>query len=220
MEGQPVSWLVDRLAKKHGLSGRAAPQGRCERAILHKRSTVWQKLAKCYPPQLELISLFLLVLTFYLALSDYSALPDTIPTHFDAGGKPDAWGGKSAVLVWPAVSAFIFLLITSIGIWFAIAKDPRRLMNLPRRWKAALTVEQTEELRVFMNRCLFLLKLVIQGLAAYGIYIIIEIAQGNASGLGTPWFLFAIAVLTLAGLMLWKSFRLYRTARRALIGSQ
>jgi len=181
---------------------------------------MWRKLAKCYPPQLEIISLFLLVLTCYLALFNYSALPDTIPTHFDAGGKPDDWGGKSSVFVFPAVSAFIYLLFTSIGIWFAVIKDPRRLMNLPRKWKAALTAEQTEELRVFMNRCLFLLKLLIQGLAAYGTYITIEIAQGNASGLGAPWFLFTIAVLTLAGLMLWKSFRLYRTARRALIGSQ
>jgi len=181
---------------------------------------MWRKLAKCYPPQLELVCLFLLVLALYLALSNYSALPDTIPTHFDAGGKPDGWGGKSSVFVFPAMSAFIYLLFTSIGIWFAITKDPRRLMNLPRKWKAALTVEQTEELRVFMNRCLFLLKVLIQGLAAYGTYITIEIAQGNASGLGAPWFLFTIAVLVLAGLMVWKSFRLYRTARRALIGGQ
>ncbi len=175
---------------------------------------MWRRLAKCYPPELELISLFLLVLTFYLALSNYPTLPDTIPTHFDAGGKPDAWGGKSAVFIWPALSAFIYFLLTSVSIWFAIIKDPRKLMNLPRRWKAALSDEQTEELRIFMNRCLFLLKLVIQGLAAYGTYITLEIARERASGLGTPWFLFTIAVLTLAGLMLWKSFRLYRTARR------
>lgn len=181
---------------------------------------MWRKLAKCYPPQLELVSLFLLVLALYLALSNYSALPDTIPTHFDAGGNPDGWSGKSSVFIFPALSAFIYLLFTSLNIWFAVTKDPKRMINLPGKWKAVLTAEQTEELRVFMNRCLFLLKLLIQGLAAYGTYITIEIARGRASGLGAPWFLFTIAVLILAGFMIWKSLRITRTARQALIGRQ
>jgi len=172
-----------------------------------------QKLGKCYPPYLELISLLLLVLAFYLAWSNYSALPETIPTHFNGHGVPDDWGSKNMIFLFPALSAFIFILLTSLCIWCAATDDPLKLINLPLKWKANLTAEQAEELRIFIIRCLFAMKLIIQGLAAYGIYITIEITCERAAGLGTAWFLFIAAIVALAGFILWKAFRMSRSAR-------
>ena len=183
-----------------------------ERAILHEREPMWKKLARCYPPQLELLALALLVLALYLALSAYPTLPDTIPMHFDSAGIPDGWGSKNTVFIFPALSAFMYALFTFTNFWFAVTQDPRKLMSLPPRWKAALTDKQTEELRIFLNRCLFALKVLIQGLAAYGTYIAVEIALGRASRLGTPWFFFTAATLVLAGFMVWKSYRMTRTS--------
>ena len=95
-----------------------------------------------------------------------------------------------------------------INVLFAIVKDPRKLINLPPKRKAALSNAQVEKLRIFLNRSLFALKILIQGLLAYAVYMTIEVALFRATSLGVPWFLFMVAILTLAGYMVWESFRI------------
>jgi len=172
---------------------------------------MWQKLSKCYPPQVEIISLILLAFAFYIVLSNYAILPDTIPTHFDAQGIPDDWGSKNTIFLFPSLNAFIYLGCTFLNIWFAIVEDPRRLISLPQKRLARLTEEQTEKLRIFLNRCLFLLKILIQSLTVYGVYITIEIALAKATGLGTPFLLFIGTIIALASFMIWQSFRITST---------
>lgn len=171
---------------------------------------MWQKLSKCYPPQLELIALFLLLLAFYIALSNYSILPDTIPVHFNAQGIPDNWGSKRMVFLYPGLNAFIYVSFTALNIWFATTKDPKSLINLPQKRKAVLSNAQAEELRTFLNRCLFLLKVIIQGLTIYLVYITIELAWGRVNSLGQGFFLFIAAIIGVAGFMVWKAFHLTR----------
>ena len=172
---------------------------------------MWQKLSKCYPPHLELIPLLLLAFTLYLALSNYATLPDTIPTHFNAEGIADDWGSKTTIFFILGINALIYVLFTVLNIWFAIAKDPRALINLPAKRKAALSDKQVEALRVTLNRYLFLLKIAVQGLTAYLLYIIIEIAWERAQSLGVMFFLFILAILVIAGLMVWKAFQITKT---------
>ena len=116
---------------------------------------MWQKLSKCYPPHFELIPLFLLVFTIYLALSNYATLPDTIPTHFNSQGIADDWGGKNTIFIFLGFNAFIYILLTTINICFALVRNPKALINLPAKWKARLSEEQAETLRVTLNRYLF-----------------------------------------------------------------
>ena len=174
---------------------------------------MWQKLSKCYPPYLELIPLFLLVFTLYLALSNYTTLPDTIPTHFNAQGIADDWGSKTTIFFILGLNALIYVLFTVLNIWFAIAKNPRALINLPAKRKAALSDKQVEALRVTLNRYLFLLKIVTQGLFTYLLYITIEIAWERAHSLGVLFFLFILAILAVAGLMVWKAFQITKTPK-------
>ncbi|MFC2073105.1 DUF1648 domain-containing protein [Chloroflexota bacterium] len=171
---------------------------------------MWQKLNKCYPPQFELIPLLLLVLTFYVALSNYLALPDTIPIDFNIRGIPDEWVNKNLIFLYPGLSTFIYLLFTSINIWFAVTKDPKSLINLPTKWKASLSDLQTEKLRVVLNRCLFIMKVLVQSLSTYLLYISIEIALGRASNLGTLFALLILAIFTITGLMVWRSLQIVR----------
>ena len=118
---------------------------------------MWQQLSKCYPPILELIPLFLLVLTLYIALSNYSALPERIPIDFNSQGIAEDWANKSMIFLYPGLGGFIYLFFTAINIWFAVTKNPKSLINLPRKWKDFLSDSQTEELRVTLNRSLFIL---------------------------------------------------------------
>ena len=171
---------------------------------------MWQKLSKCYPPQLELIPLLLLALTFYVASSNYLALPDTIPIDFDIRGIPDQWVNKNLILLYPGLSTFIYLLFTSINIWFAVTKDPKSLINLPKKWKASLSDPQTERMRVVLNRSLFIMKVLIEGLSTYLLYISIEIALGRASNLGIPFTILVLAIFTITGLMVWRSLWIVR----------
>jgi len=176
---------------------------------------MWQKLSKCYPPHLELIPLFLLGFTLYFALSNYNALPDTIPTHFNAQGIADDWGSKNTLFFLLGLNAFIYILFTILNIWFATVKDPRALINLPAKWKAAISGTQIETLRVMMNRYLFLMKILIQGLTTYIIYITVKMAQERADNLGTPFFFFILAILAVTGLMVWRTLRITKTPSQA-----
>ena len=171
---------------------------------------MWQKLSRCYPPHLELIPLVLLAFAIYLALSNYATLPDTIPTHFNEQGIADDWGNKSAIFFLLGLNASLYILFTFLNFWFAVARDPRALINLPTKWKAALSDTQIERLRVTLNRYLFLLKIVMQGVFTYILYITIEIAWERADSLGVLFFLFILAILAVAGLMVWKAFQIAR----------
>ena len=172
---------------------------------------MWQKLSKCYPPHLELIPLLLLVFALYLALSNYTTLPDTIPTHFNAEDIADDWGSKTTIFLILCIVTLIYVLFTVLNFWFAIAKDLRALINLPAKRKAALSNKQIETLRLTLNRYLFLLKIVMQGLSTYHLYIIIEIAWGREHSLGSLYFFFILATLTVAGLLVWKAFQITGT---------
>ncbi len=174
---------------------------------------MWQKLSRNYPLRLEVIPLFLLLFTFYLALSAYSSLPDRIPTHFGIQGTPDRWGSKNEIFVYPVISAFVYAMVTAINVLLALAKDPRKYINLPQKKEimVALTAAQTEKLRVFVNRSLFAMKVIILGRMLFSLYIAIEVAHGRAGNLGGLWFLFILAILALAGYMIWKSMRITAT---------
>ena len=138
-------------------------------------------------------------------------LPDIVPTHFDAHGIPNDWGTKGTIFVSPIMNAVIFLSVTCLNFWFAFVDDPKRFINLPKNRKDALTKAQLEKLRVFTNRCVFLLKIVVQGLFTYLTWHTVEIAMGRPDKLGPFFWLFIVAGLVLTGHMVWKSFRLVKT---------
>jgi uncharacterized membrane protein len=143
-----------------------------------------------------------------VALSNYPLLPDTIPIHFDAQGNPDDWSNKGAIFLSPFVAAVIFILLTAFNVLLAIVDNPKRFINLPKKRKEALTKAQAETLRIFTNRCLFILKILMLCLFTYLTWKTVEIALGKASSLGILfWFLIGV-LLVLAGYMIWKSLRL------------
>jgi uncharacterized membrane protein len=58
---------------------------------------------------LEVASLILLCVLWGFVIYSYNTLPDTIPTHFNAGGEPDGYGKKSTLFILPVLATLIFL---------------------------------------------------------------------------------------------------------------
>jgi uncharacterized membrane protein len=86
------------------------------------------KPAKSLYIQMAIVLFIYLILwcnAFYL----YAKLPDTIPTHFDIAGKPDAWGAKSSFLFLP-LSATIFPLLHGLFFLYAAKEGYRSLIYL------------------------------------------------------------------------------------------
>jgi uncharacterized membrane protein len=58
-------------------------------------------------------------LPFVFAAALYPGLPERVPVHFGADGRPDAWSGRSNIFLGPGimafVSVFIYVLMTNIG---------------------------------------------------------------------------------------------------------
>lgn len=172
---------------------------------------MWQKLSKCYPPILELIPIFLLVLAIYIAFSNYSALPERIPIDFNSQGIAEDWANKNMIFLYPGLGSFIYLLFTTLNIWFAVTKNPKSLINMPKKWKDSLNDLQTEELRIILNRYLFVLKILIIGLMLYLLYATIEVALERTSSIGgTVFTLITLAILVVVSLMVWRTFRITR----------
>jgi len=59
---------------------------------------------------LEVVAALGLVLSIIIVFQSWSMLPDTIPTHFGASGKPDGWGGKETILLLPVLSIFLIYI--------------------------------------------------------------------------------------------------------------
>tara|TARA_Y100000310_G_scaffold225564_1_gene227571 strand:- start:873 stop:1421 length:549 start_codon:yes stop_codon:yes gene_type:complete len=164
---------------------------------------MWQKLSKCYPPTLELISILLLVLAIYIAFSNYSSLPERIPVDFNSQGIPEEWANKNMIFLYPSLGIFIYLGFTTINIWFAVTKKPKSLINMPNKWKDSLNDSQAEELRVILNRYLFALKIVIQSLILYLLYASIEVALEETSSIGgTAFTLITLAILVVTSFLM------------------
>ena len=53
-----------------------------------------------------------LILMWYLALSNYSKLPDIIPTHFNLRGEADDYGSKATIFLLPVVATILFIGMT------------------------------------------------------------------------------------------------------------
>ena len=168
-----------------------------------------KKYNKYLSLSLELIPFALLSITIYMAMTNYSTLPDKFPIDFNSKGTVEDWAGRGVVFLYPGMNVFIYAVLTGIGIALAVIKDPKRLVNMPRRWKDRLTDEGAEALRPMLIRFLYTLKIIIMGMMGYLLYSSIEIAMDRTASMDSlPLFVFVLGLFGIIGLLMWKLFRL------------
>lgn len=80
-------------------------------------STSFQKLV-------EALSALLLMLFIALIALNYSNLPDRIPGHYNAFGEIDRWGSKVEILFLPAITLFIYFILTLLTLYPSVWNVP------------------------------------------------------------------------------------------------
>ncbi len=110
----------------------------------------------------EFVALLAMVFMFGALAVHWGDVPDRVPTHFNAAGRPDAWGSKASLWLLPVIGVVSFGSLTVIA----------RLKGARREVLGLLTV----------------LKTIVAVSFAYIEVRIIMTAMGLANGLGS-WFL-------------------------------
>ena len=121
----------------------------------------------------DIIAFALLVLLIAIQVMNYGNLPDTIPTHFNAAGQPDGYGGKGTLWLLPATGMFMYLMMT------VIEQFPQ-IYNYP----VEITATNAERQYGIATRLIRILKTLILLVFTFLSYKTIETATGKASGLG------------------------------------
>ena len=123
---------------------------------------------------IDSLSIVVLILGWWIALSVYPRLPERVPVHFGLTGEADRWGGRWMIFLIPLVGTVIFAL----DYWIFKFVSPRSPKPIPPE----------------MRMPLHLLLLELSVIFAYITWRMSEVAFGKARGLG-GWFL-PVALIT------------------------
>ncbi|WP_353778147.1 DUF1648 domain-containing protein [Winogradskyella sp. 3972H.M.0a.05] len=143
---------------------------------------------------IELISITLLVLTWYYVISQYADLPETIASHFNAEGEADGYSGKIVLWLLPGLSTLIY-----VGL-LILTKYPHI-----HNYMVNITEENALKNYRFSIRMLRIVNFLCVLLFAYIVFKMIEGARDNQSSLGTGFVIIVIAISMLLpiGLIIW-----------------
>ena len=142
-------------------------------------------LDRCIDGISFLLLLTLLGTTFYY----YNQLPETIPTHFNASGQPDAFGAKSSIFLFAGIAVFVYVLLL-------VFKDKPHLYNYPTTITEENALEhysKATKMMRFLNLATILIFFYLQ-------YQTIQTALGTSEGLGS-YFTVIILLVSLLPLL-------------------
>lgn len=88
------------------------------------------------------------------ALYGSGALPDRIPTHFNAAGQPDGWGTPAMLWLLPVVATAIYLLMTLVSRYPGAFNFPVRVTPGNRAQLEGITLDMIAWLKTELL-CLF-----------------------------------------------------------------
>jgi hypothetical protein len=124
-------------------------------------------------------SVLVMIAAWALAIGEYPSLPARFPTHFGIDGRPDAWGTKRTLWIFPAV--MVALSLMDAWVMNLVARDPRHPgMVVGIAW---------------LNCEMLALFLYIEARS-------ITVARGRAAGLGAAFLPLTIAVIVATSLLL------------------
>ncbi len=133
----------------------------------------------------------------YVTITSWPLLPETIPHHFGASGKPDAWGGKGILWLLPGISLVLYAGLT------ILSRYPH-IYNYP--WPVT---EQNAAAQYQLARAMLgALKAEIVLIFAYLQQQTIQVALGKAEGLGVAFLpIFLILIFGTIGIYFVKAYQ-------------
>lgn len=122
---------------------------------------------------LEITGGVAIMVLWILVIVKYPGLPDTIPTHFNALGQVDGYGGKVTLLILPIIVTVIFIGLTILN-------------RFPHVFNFPVSITQDNALKQYTNATRFIryLKLVIVLIFGIMAFNMIQNAEGKANGMG------------------------------------
>ena len=121
---------------------------------------------------LEILALLIIVGTMIYLVLAWRYIPDQVPGHYGAGGKPDRWDSKGSVLFMPVTGLLLYLMITG-------------LQRVPGIWNTGIKVTEENAALVYSN----LMSMIIMiKLAMLIIFLYITVQSARCEPLG-GWFL-------------------------------
>lgn len=161
-----------------------------DRPRMHPETTITDKLLD--------ISAWLFILVLWIfTLLNYQGLPETIPIHYNAAGKPDGFGDRSSILVLPVIATIVIIALT-------ILNNFPHLFNYPIR----ITEKNARIQYTNATRMMRYLKIVLVFIFGIIVFNTVYNAKHGTEGLGT-WFLPVTLVLIFLPLiyLTYQSFR-------------
>ena len=145
---------------------------------------------------IEVVALVSLAALILIPTIAYSGLPDSIPTHYGANGKADAWGSKNSIFFLPILGICIYVMFK----W--ISQYPHK-MNFPY----PITEDNRERSYTTAIRMMSILNALITSSFAYITYKSIKTAAGEASGLGQTFIpIFILLNIGVPGYFMYQSY--------------
>ncbi|MEB3827919.1 DUF1648 domain-containing protein [Phormidium sp. CCY1219] len=132
------------------------------------------------------------IATFY-----WTQLPDSIPIHFGITGKPDLWGNKLLIVLFPALAVVIYL-------WMTVIMRFSRQFNYP----VAITAENAAKQYQIARDLLSWMKTEIIWMFAWIEWQMVQVAVGRSQTLDILGvFAFVSLILGTTGIYLWQAYR-------------
>lgn len=133
---------------------------------------------------LDLSSLFFMLLLIAIPLIYSGSLPDRVPSHFNASGKPDAYSGQWVIWLLPMIG---------LGSYLGL----RKLSSLPHTYNypIKLTEENIHDAYLNGSRMMKSMSVIILGAFSYITFMMVQSAKGNYNGLGQLFLPFFICLL-------------------------
>lgn len=121
----------------------------------------------------EIATLIILLMTWILIVVSYTKLPDIVPTHFNALGEVDDFGGKRSILTLPVIATVMY-----IGL--IVLNQFPHIFNYPKN----ITEENAFIQYVYATRLVRYLNFIVVLIFGYFTLETIRNANGNMDGLG------------------------------------
>ena len=125
----------------------------------------------------EIMGWLSIIAIWGLTITNYTNLPDIIPTHYDGKGQVDGSGNKATILTLPIIATLLFVVLTIIN-------------RYPHIFNFMTNITKNNAFRQYTlaTRTIRYLKLVIVIIFGLITFKTIQNANGQEEGLGI-WFL-------------------------------